>query len=289
MEPFFDQQVLFLETLSSHRSALGNLFFISLSYLDNFWVYLGFVLAGWLRMGKLRGLHLFVLFFLNYVAIFSLKVFFEVARPPESLWLIHPHTWGFPSGASSHTTLILGYFISQSERFLTRFFFAFIIFIVVFSRLYLGVHFPLDVLCGFAIGIIFLVIYFESIESILTISRKIPPFADFLVGGVLICLFYFNLPRTYEIQELYFLTVGVLFGTCLRNYYPFPFAEKGITAVIVVFLIGVIFLSYFLLPPIKYPIIYPLMAFIGLIPSLIAPAIANFLLYPKNTIHDDQE
>lgn len=145
----------------------------------------------------------------------------------------------------SHTRL----FHIPIGAFLTRFFFAFIIFIVVFSRLYLGVHFPLDVLCGFAIGIIFLVIYFESIESILTISRKIPPFADFLAGGVLICLFYFNLPRTYEIQELYFLTVGVLFGTCLRNYYPFPFAEKGITAVIVVFLIGVIFLSYFLLPP----------------------------------------
>jgi membrane-associated phospholipid phosphatase len=287
MEPFLDQQVAILEAISTYRTAIGNLFFISLSYLDNFWFYLALVLAGWLRMGKLRGFHLFVLFSLSYIFIFSLKVFFQVPRPPESLWLVHPHTWGFPSGASTHTMLILGYFISQSERFSIRFLLALTIFTVGFSRMYLGIHFPLDVVSGLVIGLVFLVIYFKSIDPILTIARKIPPFADFLIGGSLVCLFYFNLPRTTQVQELYFLMIGVFCGISLRNYFPFPFAEKGITAVITVFLIGVIFLSFLLLPRIGFPIFYPLMVVIGLIPSLVAPGIAHFLLYPKNTIHDD--
>ncbi|NDD98819.1 phosphatase PAP2 family protein [bacterium] len=284
LETLFQKQEAILELIKAYRVDWINPFFYFLHVLDNFWFYLFLVLLGWLKMGKLRGSHLFTLFFINYFIVFILKNSLELPRPPESLRLVPVYFFGFPSGAAANNMLILGYFISQTERLFYRFCLGLAIFLIAFSRLYLGVHYPHDVLSGFVIGLTILTIYYESIDSIMTITRKIPPFLDFFFAASVILLLFLKISWDKDFNVLYFISLGVYSGLACRAYLPFPYAERSINAIVCLFLIGVTSLIYSLVPKPEFPILYPVVFFVGLVPPLIGPWIANKIMYPRNEI-----
>ncbi|WP_404452128.1 phosphatase PAP2 family protein [Virgibacillus necropolis] len=89
-----------------------------------------------------------------------LKSIFEVARP-ELEPLVHASYYSFPSGHSMNSIAFFGLlaflfsrYISRSRAQSVRIWrtVAILIFLIGLSRVYLGVHFPLDVLGGFAAG-----------------------------------------------------------------------------------------------------------------------------------------
>lgn len=92
----------------------------------------------------------------------TLKKLFERARPGTDLHLTQVFTSSFPSAhamdaASVYTALALVLAGVQHQRHSRRFTLyvaATMIFVIGFSRIYLGVHWPVDVMAGWSAGIV---------------------------------------------------------------------------------------------------------------------------------------
>ncbi|HFE9217490.1 TPA: phosphatase PAP2 family protein [Streptococcus agalactiae] len=102
------------------------------------------------------------------ICILSLKLIFQRVRPTLT-HLVFAGGYSFPSGHSMGTFMIFGssiillqYYMPKSIwKLLCQGTLGFLIFLIGLSRIYLGVHFPTDVLAGFilAYGILNLTAY----------------------------------------------------------------------------------------------------------------------------------
>ncbi|HFE9386569.1 TPA: phosphatase PAP2 family protein [Streptococcus agalactiae] len=102
------------------------------------------------------------------ICILSLKLIFQRVRPTLP-HLVFAGGYSFPSGHSMGTFMIFGsiiillqYYMPNSIwKLLCQGILGLLIFLIVLSRIYLGVHFPTDVLAGFilAYGILNLTAY----------------------------------------------------------------------------------------------------------------------------------
>ena len=97
-----------------------------------------------------------------------LKAVVERPRPALSDHVVFVHSWSYPSGHSLNSMAVLGLLtllaIRERPGALRRTALAvlgaFLVAVVGFSRVYLGVHWPSDVLAGWLIGVLWLTICF---------------------------------------------------------------------------------------------------------------------------------
>lgn len=107
----------------------------------------------------------------------ALKSLFGFARPPTAEQLIGATGFGFPSGHAIASTVVWGYLAmtldwgTRRQRFGVA---ALVVFVVVVSRVALGVHYVADVVAGVAIGVAYL----------LAVTRLESPELAFGVGVV---------------------------------------------------------------------------------------------------------
>lgn len=118
-----------------------------------------------------------LIIFINLVSVFFfnrvLKLIFGRSRPDEN-FLVAASGYSFPSGHAmvlSAYLLFITYLVlknSKSKLFKAIFcIFSFIMIIAVgFSRIYLGVHYFSDVIGGFLMAVIYLVIFFNILDKI---------------------------------------------------------------------------------------------------------------------------
>jgi membrane-associated phospholipid phosphatase len=127
-----------------------------------------------------KGLRLSVIFLISLWVNIHLKHLIGQDRPPFEMWLAHVHseTNGFPSGHAQNTVIlyfilasfIVGKFPEYKNRIYA--YAAVLCFLIGFSRIYLGVHYPTDVLGGWIFGGIFLCGYFMLSGRIETLLVK---------------------------------------------------------------------------------------------------------------------
>lgn len=120
--------------------------------------------TGYLLLDRKYGTMLLVLVAMvgGYALSMGLKSYFERPRPEEVSYLSHVHSSSFPSGhamMSAVVYLTLGTLLSRTSRSLViRFYFVAIAVLVTglvgVSRVFLGVHYPTDVLAGWAAGLV---------------------------------------------------------------------------------------------------------------------------------------
>ncbi|MGG5329170.1 phosphatase PAP2 family protein [Enterococcus sp. AZ163] len=115
-----------------------------------------------------------------------LKLFFQRARPTILPHMVTEHSYSFPSGHSVTSMILYGTLIFTTGLFIKNKFWQYALQILLgllilgigVSRIYLGVHFPTDVLGGFLLGISWLLFTYpyyrqqKLVYDLKTIGRK---------------------------------------------------------------------------------------------------------------------
>jgi len=121
-----------------------------------------FVLVGWRRSAILLAVTMLGVVLLNVM----LKLSFQRARPTPFFGIPAPETYSFPSGHalasfcfySMLAVLITIHIRSLALRILIWATAVLLIAVVGFSRIYLGIHYPSDVLAGYSAAMVWVVV-----------------------------------------------------------------------------------------------------------------------------------
>ncbi|MFH1853492.1 MAG: phosphatase PAP2 family protein [Candidatus Neomarinimicrobiota bacterium] len=122
-------------------------------------------------------LPLVIILLLNFWINYELKEFFQQPRP-AGVGLIAADHFGFPSGHAQGAMVLWGYLawvLVVSNRRAVYAWFGTLIFFIGLSRLYLGVHFPQDVVGGWSIGFLVLFIGIGILKTIRVRQLEFPP------------------------------------------------------------------------------------------------------------------
>jgi len=150
--------VSLLRVINGFSNPLLDAVFIPLTYLGStfFWIIL--MVMFWIRGHKKLSIYLLYSIIINSILSFSLKWTFLRPRPSESkeknILFIEDTGPSFPSGHAENVfsgNVILSSFIND-WRFKTTLYVISIL--TAISRIYIGIHYPIDTLFGSLIGII---------------------------------------------------------------------------------------------------------------------------------------
>jgi undecaprenyl-diphosphatase len=112
-----------------------------------------------------------------------LKLYFDRPRPSVFVWQTHAASSSFPSGHAMSATVVYGtvaYLLARLQkhvwsRVLTLSSAVLIIALICLTRLYLGVHYPSDVLAGIIIGLAWSGFCMATLEASLVLARRRAP------------------------------------------------------------------------------------------------------------------
>lgn len=162
----------FYQAIQSFHSPITDAFFILLSFLGSEPSYILIIAVLFWNVDKRFGFRLAVLFLTSMAFNGFLKAFYHTQRPIgqpgiRSIYLSSATGYSFPSGHSQGVATFYPYiwqrWPKQKRWFIIG---VFMIIGVGFSRLYLGVHWPGDVLGGFSFGAL-MVLGFKRLDETL--------------------------------------------------------------------------------------------------------------------------
>jgi len=162
MERFLDWGVEVIIWFQQHSPTLDLPFKVFTFMGDQLFFMLLLPLVYWC-LDRRAGARLAILFlfsaYLNAVA----KVLAAQPRPyqydPRVLQLYKAGGGGFPSGHTQNAVVVWGFLASRARHVLLWVLAGLLILCIPLSRLYLGVHFPTDLLGGYLLGLILLLLY----------------------------------------------------------------------------------------------------------------------------------
>lgn len=177
MEPLLQWGLEVIRTVQQVQSPLLNGFFSAVSGLGSSFFLLLVLPALFWCVDYNLGMRVAVVCTLSAVCNASLKVLFSQPRPFDldpTLGIGRAGGYGVPSGHAQESVVLWG---SMAHFIGKKWFWALtvvILLLIGFSRVYLGVHFPTDVIAGWAVGIILLglsVIGWRGIEDWITAQK----------------------------------------------------------------------------------------------------------------------
>jgi membrane-associated phospholipid phosphatase len=150
----FPANVTLFRAVNSHRAPWLDWLTAVATRLEFAWIMLlALPLTGLFRPGKVKPLLWALL--VESILVFGVKAIFNEPRPPSLLahvYLLQPFFHGsFPSGDTALAAM-MAVVLAGGERWWTRAIWGVFVVLVALERLYVGVHFPLDVLTGATIG-----------------------------------------------------------------------------------------------------------------------------------------
>ena len=158
----FDRGIDLIRWLASHRTPAGNVFFLAFTGAGSTVAYLAMlVVISWSISRKL-GAWLLLALVLSLCLNHLLKNWIALPRPflyARVDNLTTPDEYSFPSGHAQHAALFWGLLMIRFRNRWFRVAAMLMVFLIGFSRIYLGVHFPTDVLAGWMVGALLAWIY----------------------------------------------------------------------------------------------------------------------------------
>lgn len=273
--------VLMLQNFRLQHSDIYNRIFLSITAIGEIWFPALICSIYYWCFNSKKGMYLYTLFGFHFIFAQLLKIMACVYRPwiicdkvqPVKDAMLHSSGYSFPSGHSSMAASLLGGLAYIFRRkVLVCLLFIFLILIVGFSRLWLGVHTPQDVLAGFMLGAVwvfaakFLIDWAENNpkKRYIIILSVINIFAV----SALVYICYFNkFPLDYVNGKLlvnpykaihtafvcYGISLGLINGAMLcRSFFPFEAEKNSIIQRIIIGITGSAILLFILRYPLEY-------------------------------------
>lgn len=108
-----------------------------------------------------------IIMIIGNITSFTLKLIIARNRP-DILRLMVENTYSFPSGHTFITTLLYGSILVLINKYYKKNYvlwtiYGILVMLIMFTRIYLGVHYFSDTLGGFFLGIIFLFIFYKLV------------------------------------------------------------------------------------------------------------------------------
>ncbi len=180
----------FLRWLESIRTPVGDFLMSTLTHLGQEMLFIAVALVFFWCIDKKRGYFLLFTGFVGTVCNQILKMAFRVPRP----WVLDPAFrpvesavegatgYSFPSGHTQCATNLYGGIARSSRRRAVQIGGVVIALLVAFTRMYLGVHTPADVLTSLAVGTVLVLSLYAIIERI----YDTPKYMYIAVGAILL-------------------------------------------------------------------------------------------------------
>ncbi|RME67988.1 MAG: phosphatase PAP2 family protein [Nitrospirae bacterium] len=153
----FDLNIRLFRWVNSHHTVLLDWFFKGFSYLGTGWVLPAVVAFLVLKRDYLRLKVLAVSVFLESTLVYLFKKLLNQPRPGAVLddvhLLVNLKQGSFPSGDTALAAVLAVVFSWRSPNWV-RACLALYVILIGYGRMYLGVHFPLDVLVGVLLGLL---------------------------------------------------------------------------------------------------------------------------------------
>lgn len=178
----------FLYLLEGIRNPVFDLLVGAITYLGDEIAFLAIALAVFWCIDKRRGYYLLGTGFAGTIINQTLKLCFRIPRP----WVLDPNFkavesaipaatgYSFPSGHTQNVSCTLGGVARFTKKLWLRIVSLVLIVLVAFSRMYLGVHTPKDVLVSLAIGAILVLALYPLFE----LANKKPWLYYVIFGGM---------------------------------------------------------------------------------------------------------
>lgn len=172
----------FLYLLEKIRNPVFDFFFSVITYFGDELVFLTVAILFFWCVDKRRGYYILTVGLVGTVLNQALKLLFRIDRP----WIKDPNFkpienaveaasgYSFPSGHTQNVTGTFGSIAATAKGKGGRIFCAVMIALVAFSRMYLGVHTPLDVGVSLVLGTLLVFAFYPLFKSEERFSRCMP-------------------------------------------------------------------------------------------------------------------
>jgi membrane-associated phospholipid phosphatase len=157
-------------SLAAARTDELTLFFSTVTNLGEVWfcIFAASLICIFLYASKQQRFvpELFIISLGSALTVWTLKLFFAFPRPTDPIALMTIDSFSFPSGHAAAAATLYGFLLwmmlgtGKTDRVRTLFagIFFLTIMLVGFSRLYLGVHYVSDVVAGYVIGFVWVML-----------------------------------------------------------------------------------------------------------------------------------
>lgn len=154
-------------------------------------------LAFWLWKKDVLGRTGMVLLF-TFVLNSIVKGFFQIPRPDATLHLVSAADWSFPSGHAQSSIVLWGWLAWEFRKTAGFIFASLLVLMIGISRIYLGVHYPVDIVGGYAIGFVTLAVYGWLLKQRPVGWRRLGPTRQSMVIFVLLMALMMLAPEVSE-------------------------------------------------------------------------------------------
>jgi membrane-associated phospholipid phosphatase len=234
MEQIWQWGISVIIAVQKIRSPFFDAFFSFISFFGTLIFYMIFLPFIYWCLNKKTASRIFILFLISSWVNSVMKDLINHPRPynlNESVKIGKTGGPGIPSGHAQQSLVVWGSISLWLRNRAFTYFTVFFILLIAFSRIYLGVHFPTDIIGGWILGALILFIIwplFDSIESFLKQFSPVILAAAAVAVPALLSLILASKSSVMSMGALSGFCVGIMLEKKYINFSPAGSLMEGV-------------------------------------------------------------